>query len=115
LFEESATAAPPSGAAEVNVAVPVTFPPPLIEAGERLTEESTAAGVRLSVASAHAPFAVADTMTSESRVTADVLTVKVSTVRPAGIVTEGAERLATEPEAFKSEAEASFPGVDARR
>jgi hypothetical protein len=115
LFEESATVAPPSGAAEVNVAVPVTLPPPRIEAGERLTEESAAAGVRLSVDSAHAPFAVADTMTSESRVTADVLTEKAPLVCPAGIVTEGAERLATEPETFKSEAEASFPGVDARR
>jgi hypothetical protein len=80
-----------------------------------VTEESAAAGVRLRVASAQAPFAVADTMTSESRVTADVLTEKAPLVCPAGIVTEGAERLATEPETFKSEAEASFPGVDARR
>jgi hypothetical protein len=38
LFEESDTVAPPTGAAEVNVAVPVTFPPPRIEAGETLTE-----------------------------------------------------------------------------
>ena len=56
--------------------VPVPLPPPRIEPGETPTEESPEAGVRLRIASAHAPFAVADTTTSVSSATEDVFTVK---------------------------------------
>ncbi|MCG3191867.1 MAG: hypothetical protein DIJKHBIC_01096 [Thermoanaerobaculia bacterium] len=82
--------------------VPVALPPPRIEAGATVTEERPEAGVRLRTASAHAPFAVADTTTSVSSATEDVFTVKDPLVWPAGIVTLETDRLAMESETFRS-------------
>ncbi len=96
------TVAPPAGAADVSVTVPVTFPPPRIDPAERPSEDREATGKRLSTPSAVIPFARADTTAPDSIVTGEVFTVNVPVVCPEGTVSVDEESVAIESDALRA-------------
>ena len=90
VFDESATAAPPAGAAPLNVTVPVALEPPITVLGEMLrlcTERaSVAAGFTVSTA-CREPLSVAVSVTERLDVTAKVCTIIFAVRAPAAIKT----------------------------
>jgi len=83
LLLESATVAPPAGAAPLRVTVPVEAVPPVTLVGLRLNEERVAGGVTVRTAESLA----AQMVTQLGAVTELVETVKFPDVAPAGTVT----------------------------
>ena len=87
LLLDSATTAPPAGAAALSVTVPVDEIPPVTAAGFRLTDASvTGTGFTVSVAVC-VPLYVPVIVTGVTAATANVVTVKVAVVAPAATVT----------------------------
>jgi hypothetical protein len=93
LLLESATIAPPDGAAPLSVTVPVEKFPPVTLVGFSVTDERVGggadAGVTMSEADLVAPPYVAEILTVVDVATALVLTVNVAVVAPATTVTLG--------------------------
>src|SRR5262245_26042089 len=90
LLLESATAAPPVGAAVVNVTVPVLAAPPTTLVGLTVTEDKLGAagtGLTVNVAVRVTPPSVAEIDGDVEAVTVVVVMVKVALVAPAATVT----------------------------
>ena len=91
LLLESATCAPPAGAAALSVTVPVEEFPPVTVVGFSVKEERVGggggAGVTVSEADLLAPLYVPEMLTVVDAATALVLTVNVALVAPAATVT----------------------------
>jgi hypothetical protein len=81
LLDVSATTAPPVGAADVNVTVPVLVTAPYMDDGLSVTVESAAGGgVTVKLADVVLPFVVAEIATAVFEATVPTVTVKVAAV-----------------------------------
>jgi len=87
LLLDSATTAPPAGAAALSVTVPVDALPPVTLVGWRLSSVSDGAGVTVSWTDRVVPPPVEEIVTVVDVVTGLVATANVAVVLPAGTVT----------------------------
>ena len=111
LLDVSVTTAPPAGAADVNVTVPVLVTAPKIDVGLSVTVDSAAGGgVTVRLADVVLPFVVAEMATRVFAATVPAVTVNVAAVCPAGTVT-AAMTVATA--VFADASVTTFPPVGA--
>ena len=88
LLDASVTTAPPAGAADVKVTVPVLVTAPNMDDGLSVTAESAAGGgVTVRLADIVLPFVAAEIETTVFVATIPAVTVNVAAVCPAGTVT----------------------------
>jgi hypothetical protein len=81
LLDASVTTAPPAGAADVNVTVPVLVTAPNMDDGLSVTVESVAGGgVTVKLADVVLPFVVAEIATAMFEATVPAVTVNVAAV-----------------------------------
>jgi hypothetical protein len=111
LLDVSVTTAPPAGAADVNVTVPVLVTAPNMDDGLSVTAKSAAGGgVTVRLADVVLPFVAAEIETTVFVATVAAVTVNVAAVCPAGTVTAAAT-VATA--VFADASETTFPPVGA--
>lgn len=88
LLDTSVTTAPPTGAADVNVTVPVLVTAPYMDDGLSVTVESAGGGgVTVRLADVVLPFVVAEIETTVLVATVPAVTVNIADVCPAATVT----------------------------